>query len=76
MDIYGDDQTLRLPDGRIFPLWEDETTYENIYFVDQAHPKTSDENTGTEDLPFKTINQAASLLKPGEKMVPRVLPAS
>jgi alpha-N-arabinofuranosidase len=69
MDNYRDDGALLLPDGKAFPLWEDKTSHNKVYFVDQAHPKASDENAGTEDMPFKTINQAARLLKPGEKVI-------
>jgi hypothetical protein len=30
-------------------------------FVNQHHPKTSDENPGTPDFPFRTISRAAEL---------------
>ena len=38
----------------------------NIYYVDQNHPHTSDSNTGTEDLPWKTIQKAAETIMAGD----------
>ena len=63
------DETVMLPDGTAFPFWDDQTVYANIYYVDQNHPEASDQNPGTEDNPFLTINQAAKVLKPGEKVI-------
>lgn len=40
-----------------------------IYYVDQNHPKASDENPGTEDLPWKTINKAAQTLEAGDTVL-------
>ena len=37
-----------------------------IYYVDQNHPKASDENPGTEELPWKTIQKAADTLVAGD----------
>ncbi|MCD6508158.1 right-handed parallel beta-helix repeat-containing protein [Candidatus Poribacteria bacterium] len=36
------------------------------YVVDANHPKASDRNPGTEELPFKTIGRAVTDLKPGD----------
>ena len=36
------------------------------YVVDPNHPKASDRNPGTEQLPFKTIGRAVKDLKPGD----------
>lgn len=55
-----------LPDGTIFDSWDDQTKYTRIYHVSQNHPKASDENEGTEEHPFLTINHAAQVVKPGE----------
>ncbi|MGC9348885.1 MAG: right-handed parallel beta-helix repeat-containing protein [Anaerolineae bacterium] len=63
------DLSARLPDGRDFPMWEDETEYSRVLYVAQAHPNASDENPGTEDRPFETVNRAAQVLQPGEKVV-------
>ena len=63
------DQTVLLPDGRSFHFWDDKTDYNKIYYVDQNNPKASDQNQGTETSPFKTINQAAQVVLPGEKVI-------
>ena len=43
----------------------------NFYFVDQNNPQASDENPGTEDLPWKTINHAAEVLQAGDTVLVR-----
>ena len=58
-----------LPDGSVFPFWEDKTDYKKIYHVAQINPAASDNNPGTQKRPFKTINAAAKVLKPGEKVI-------
>jgi hypothetical protein len=60
---------ILLPDGTSFPFWDDQTVYKKVYYVDQNNPKASDRNQGSEESPFKTINQAAKVLLPGEKVV-------
>jgi len=40
-----------------------------IYYVDQNHPLASDNNPGTEDLPWKTINHAAEVLQAGDTVL-------
>lgn len=62
------DVTLRLPDGRDFPLWEKEQTYNRELHVDTNHFAASDENDGTLEHPFKTINAAASIAIPGTRV--------
>jgi alpha-L-arabinofuranosidase len=61
-------QSILLPDGKYFPFWDDHTVYKKVYYVDQGNKKASDENSGTEDSPFLTINQAARVAMPGEKI--------
>lgn len=61
--------TLFLPDGTPFESWDDETVYTQVYHVNQNHPAASDENPGTPEEPFKTINKAAQILKSGEKVI-------
>jgi len=39
------------------------------YYVDQSHPRASDENAGTEALPWKTINHAAKVLHAGDTVL-------
>ena len=38
----------------------------NMYVVDQAAPGAADTNPGTEQMPFKTVQQAADVAKPGD----------
>jgi hypothetical protein len=40
--------------------------YTVIYYVDQGHARASDKNPGTEALPWKTINYAATILRAGD----------
>ncbi len=58
-----------LPDGTPFPSWSDQTRYSRTYHASQNHPRASDDNPGTEALPFRTISRAALLLKPGERVL-------
>lgn len=58
-----------LPDGTPFPFWQDETSYTTAYHVNNRHAKASDENPGTEELPWKTINHAAQVLQAGQKVI-------
>ena len=39
------------------------------YIVDQAAPGAADTNAGTEEKPFKTIRQAASVVRPGDTVL-------
>ncbi|MBV9469476.1 MAG: DUF1565 domain-containing protein [Abitibacteriaceae bacterium] len=38
----------------------------SVYVVDQAAPGAADTNAGTEERPFKTVQHAADLVKPGD----------
>jgi hypothetical protein len=60
---------VRLPDGTEFQTWEVPRVLVKTYYVDQANPKASDDNPGTQALPLKTINAAARVLQPGERVV-------
>ena len=57
----------QLPDGKQFQFWEKPFTPSKTYYVDGA--KGNDGNPGSRDRPFKTINQAAQVLQPGERVV-------
>lgn len=59
----------RLPDGTPFAFWECSTVFARTYWVSQKHPKASDENPGTEDLPFRTISRACEVVRPGERVL-------
>lgn len=58
-----------LPDGQEFVSWEAPLEFTKTYYVDNQNPKASDKNEGTGDAPFFTINKAAQVLKPGERVV-------
>jgi hypothetical protein len=60
-----------LPDGREFVSWERPLEFSKTYYVANRNPKASDSNPGTEGLPFLTINKAAQVLEPGERVVIR-----
>jgi hypothetical protein len=64
-----DNDPPRLPNGEPFDRWQDSTRYEKAYHVDRMHPAASGDNPGTRDRPFKTINQAARVVAPGEKVL-------
>ena len=59
----------RLPDGAVFQTWGNTTTYSTTYVVDQNHPQASDDNPGTADAPFRTINRAAQVVAAGERVL-------
>ena len=58
-----------LPDGTRFLAWEDETDYRKVYYVDQQHPGAADDNPGTEEAPFLTIQRAAEVVEPAGKVL-------
>jgi hypothetical protein len=60
-----------LPDGREFVSWERPVRYARTYYVDNRDSRAADTNPGTAELPFLTINKAARLLEPGERVVIR-----
>jgi hypothetical protein len=60
---------VRLPDNTEFQTWEAPLIPAKTYYVDQANPKASDNNPGTEALPLRTINAAAQVLQPGDRVV-------
>jgi len=62
-------ERVLLPDGTPFEFWDDVTDYSRTYHVACSSPAASDENPGTEELPFATIGAAAAVLRPGEKVV-------
>ncbi len=64
-----DRSPILLPDGDEFDFWERPMIFSKTYHVDNRHPYASDENPGTEDQPFKTINHAAQILQSGERVI-------
>ncbi|MBN1972589.1 MAG: right-handed parallel beta-helix repeat-containing protein [Sedimentisphaerales bacterium] len=59
----------RLPDGTEFSFWEQPLQFSRTYFVDCNSPKADDNGPGTSEQPFRTINKAAQILQPGERVV-------
>lgn len=57
-----------LPDGKKFEFWDCETDFTKVYYVSKA-AGASDDNPGTKEAPFATINKAAQVLQPGEKVL-------
>jgi Right handed beta helix region len=58
-----------LPDGREFISWERPLQFRRTYFVDNRNPRAADSNPGTREQPFLTVNKAAHMLQPGERVV-------
>jgi hypothetical protein len=58
-----------LPDGKPFAFWGDKTKYTKELHVARNNPQASDDNPGTIERPLKTINAAAQILQPGEKVI-------
>lgn len=63
------DPPVYLPDGEEFKTWEVPLTFSRTYHVDPPHPQASDDNPGTEARPLRTINRAAQVLRPGQRVV-------
>jgi hypothetical protein len=58
-----------LPDGSEFVSWEKPLKFSNTYYVDNRSVNASDSNPGSEERPFLTINKAAQVLQPGERVL-------
>jgi hypothetical protein len=58
-----------LPDGQEYVSWEVPFEFSKTYYVDNGNPTASDQNPGTKESPFLTINKAAQVLQPGERVV-------
>jgi alpha-L-arabinofuranosidase len=59
---------VQMPDGTRFLTWTDETSYTRTYHVSENDPRASDENPGTHDRPFRTVNHAAQVVRPTERV--------
>jgi hypothetical protein len=59
----------RLPDGTEYVSWEQPLTFFKTYYVDNNSARANDGGPGTRERPFRTINQAAQVLQPGERVV-------
>ena len=63
------DPPVLLPDGTEFKTWEAPLKFTRTYYVDGSNPKASDSNPGSKARPFATVNRAAQLLGPGERVI-------
>ncbi len=63
------DLTSRLPDGSFFTSWEVAAEYTRELHVSANHSEASDENDGSFQRPFKTINAAAAIAAPGTRVL-------
>ncbi|HVW72113.1 MAG TPA: right-handed parallel beta-helix repeat-containing protein [Rhizomicrobium sp.] len=59
----------RLPDGTEFARWEQPLTFSKTYYVDNTSAQADDNGPGDKARPFRTINKAAQVLQPGERVV-------
>ncbi len=58
-----------LPDGTEFPSWEKALHFSKTYYVDGQAKNADDKGPGTKERPFRTINAAAQVMQPGERVV-------
>jgi hypothetical protein len=58
-----------LPDGTEFPFWEKPLQFTKTYHVDGQAANADDAGPGSKERPFKTINHAAQVTQPGERVV-------
>ena len=65
--MEGDTQD-RLPGGECFAFWEKTPVFTREYHVNAAHPEAGDENDGSMEHPFATIQAAANLAGPGTRV--------
>lgn len=67
--VFKNIDTDRLPHGNSYHKWERPVRISHTWHVSQSHAAASDDNPGTEALPFLTINRAAQEVKPGERVL-------
>ena len=58
-----------LPNGQYFDNWETEQVYDRELHVDCNNPAACDQNDGSKEHPFKTINAAAAIAEPGTRVL-------
>lgn len=58
-----------LPDGSVPGGWETQPVWSRTYHVNQRFPGATDAGPGSADRPFRTINRAAEILRPGERVL-------
>ncbi len=60
---------VKLPDGSDFVFWESDAAPARTYHVAQQVANASDDNDGSPNAPWRTINRAARQLEPGERVL-------
>ena len=63
------DRSARLPDGRLFDFWEKPCDFSRTIHVAQGSPDASDDNDGSLEHPFRSIQRAADLAEPGTRVL-------
>ncbi len=63
------DLTALLPNGSPFDFWEAQPVFDRTLHVNVGHPSASDDNDGSADRPFRTIQRAAELAEPGTRVL-------
>lgn len=61
--------SILLPNGEYLTSWERPAAYRKTCHVAREHPQADDGGRGAEAQPFRTIQRAADVLKPGEEVV-------
>ncbi len=59
----------RLPDSTEYAVWEQPLRFSKTYYVDNQSQRADDNGPGTKSRPFRTVNKAAQVLQPGERVV-------
>ena len=62
-------RTRACPTAPNFVSWEQPLKFSKTYYVDNNSAKADDNGPGTSERPFRTINKAAQVLQPGERVV-------
>ncbi len=74
---FGQQNSFRNIDADLMPYgmrhrsWEKTQEHPRTLYVDQKHPQASDDNPGSYETPLLTINRAAQLAKPGDRVLIR-----
>jgi len=58
-----------MPDGTDFISWEQPAVFSRTLHVNNRHRRADDANPGTADAPFASINAAARMVQPGERVL-------
>jgi len=67
MDINTTPDTM--PDGTDFISWERPAVFSRTLHVNNRHKRAGDANSGTVEAPFASIDAAARIVQPGERVL-------